>query len=294
MKNKLTFAIFIPLLVSGISINAQRFIEQKITNDDGRSIFVTFNKGTDAKNLALSDQGKFFSEILNLPAGSKVVKTESAKLFSDFSDEKYQLYHNGIKVEFANYILHYIKGNLVSMNGEVYDTNDTNIQPDLSEAVALKMATKYVGAKVLMNTTEHGKELGYQPKGELVLLPVKSSNGKFRLLLSYKFDIFSAEPFLRSHVYVDAKSGAVLLNDPIMKHAGENAHGAALNKICCYWSLRTQNARRVSIPFVLRKVHKRLYSGTKSIETTLVNGKYVLKDTTRGGGVNTLYQQQWK
>lgn len=284
MKNKLTFAIFIPLLVSGISINAQRFIEQKITNDDGRSIFVTFNKGTDAKNLALSDQGKFFSEILNLPAGSKLVKTESAKLFSDFSDEKYQLYHDGIKVEFANYVLHYIKGNLVSMNGEVYDTNDTNIQPDLSEAAALKIATKYVGAKVLMNTTEHGKELGYQPKGELVLLPVKSSNGKFRLLLSYKFDIFSAEPFLRSHVYVDAKSGAVLLNDLIMKHAGDNAHGITLGKKAFIGA--ENQAQKSFMPFVSGSAQT-LYSGTKTIETTLVNGKYVLKDATRGGGVNT-------
>ncbi|ASK28752.1 peptidase M4 [Chryseobacterium sp. T16E-39] len=285
MKNKLTFAIFIPLLVSGISLHAQRFIEQKITSNDGRSSFITFNSGTAAKDLALSDNKKFFSEVLNLPAGSEMVKTESAKLFSDFSDERYQLYHNGIKVEFANYILHYIKGNLVSMNGEMYDTGNVNTQPTVSESAALNTAIKSVGSKTLMSTTPYGKEIGYQPKGELVLIPVEASNGKYRLILSYKFDIFSAEPFVRSHIYVDAQSGAVLLNDPIMKHAGENAHGKELKNSASIGAENKTKENFASI-FVAGTAQTK-YSGTKSIETTLVNGKYTLRDNTRGGGVNT-------
>ena len=285
MKNKLIFAFFIPLLVSGISLQAQRYVEQKINSDDGRSSFIKFNSGTAAKDLVLSDNKKFFSELLNLPAGSEMIKTESAKLFSDFSDEKYQLYHNGIKVEFAKYILHYIKGNLVSMNGEMYDTDNVNTQPDVSESVALQKAIKYLGAKTLMTGTEHGKEIGYQPKGELVLIPVEASNGKYRLLLSYKFDIFSAEPFLRSHVYVDAKSGAIVLNDPIMKHAGENAHGKELSSIP---SIGAENRTKQDFAsFFVAGTAQTKYSGSKSIETTLLNNKYVLKDNTRGGGVNT-------
>lgn len=285
MKNKLIFAIFIPLLVSGISLNAQRFIEQRINSDDGRSSLIMFNSGTAAKDLALSDNGKFFSEVLGLSANSKMVKTESAKLFSDFSDERYQLYHEGIKVEFAKYILHYIKGNLVSMNGEMYDTSNVNTQPDVSESEALQKAIKHLGAKTLMTGTEHGKEMGYQPKGELVLIPVEAANKKYRLLLAYKFDIFSAEPFLRSHVYVDAKSGAVLLDDPIMKHAGENAHGKELSSIP---SIGAENhAKQDFVSLFVAGTAQTKYSGSKSIETTLVSGKYALKDNTRGGGVNT-------
>ncbi|NIF04446.1 T9SS type A sorting domain-containing protein [Chryseobacterium sp. Tr-659] len=285
MKNKLTLMIFVPLLVSGISLQAQKYVGQRINSEDGRSSLIIFNPGAAAKDVALSDNERFFSEVLNLPAGSKMVKTESAKLFSDFSDERYQLYHNGIKVEFARYTLHYIKGSLVSMNGEMYDTSDVNTQADVSESEALQKAMKYIGAKTLMTNTGYGREIGYQPKGELVLIPVEAANGKFRLLLSYKFDIFSAEPFLRSNVYVDAKSGAVLLNDPIMKHANENAHG---NEVHNHSVIGAENKSKEDFRsiFVAGSAETR-YSGTKSIETTLLNGKYVLRDNTRGGGVNT-------
>ncbi|SHE83670.1 M4 family metallopeptidase [Chryseobacterium sp. OV279] len=285
MKNKSILAILIPLLVSGVSLQAQKYVGQRINSEDGRSSLIIFNPGSAAKDVALSDSGKLFSEVLNLPAGSKMVKVSSAKLFSDFSDEKYQLYHDGIKVEYANYMLHYIKGNLVSMNGEVYDTNDLNTQPDVLESAALKTAMKYIGAKVLMTNTEYGREINYQPKGELVLLPVEASNGKYRLLLSYKFDIFSAEPFLRSHVYVDAKSGAVLLNDQIMKHAGEHSHGKGMTGISPVGP-ENQSKQDFASIFVAGSAQTK-YSGTKSIETTLVSGKYALKDNTRGGGVNT-------
>ncbi|PRB04144.1 peptidase M4 [Chryseobacterium sp. MYb7] len=285
MKNKLIFAIFVPLLLSGISLQAQRYVERKINSDDGRSSLIVFSPGTAAKDLALSDSEKFFSEILDLPAGSRMIKIKSAKLFSDFSDEKYQLYHNGIKVESANYMLHYIKGSLVSMNGEMYDTSDVNTKADVSESTALNTAIKYMGAKVLMSATEHGKDIGYQPKGELVLLPVRASDGKYRLLLSYKFDIFSAEPFLRSNIYVDAKSGAILLNDPIMKHAGENTHGKELKSLAIIGP--ENNPQQSSTSFLVTGNAQTRYSGTRSIETTLVNGKYVLKDNTRGGGINT-------
>lgn len=283
MKNKLTLMVFIPLLVSGITLQAQKYVEQRI--DEGNSSMIIFKPGTNARDLALSDNGKFFSDILNLPAGSKMVKIKSAKLFSDFSDEKYQLYHNGIKVEFANYILHYVKGNLVSMNGEFYDTSNLNVQANVQEAAALSTAMKYIGAKVLMTNTEYGREINYQPKGELVLLPVKTLDGKYKLSLSYKFDIFSAEPFLRSNVYVDAKSGAILLNDPIMKHVGENAHGKA-PKNAHVFGPENKPEENFKAMFVTGNAETK-YSGTKSIETTLVNGKYALKDNTRGGGINT-------
>lgn len=282
MKNKSILAILIPLLISGITVQAQKYVGQRVNSDDGRSSFITFNSGTAAKSLALSDSGKFFFEVLNLPAGSKMVKTESAKLFSDFSDERYQLYHDGIKVEYARYTLHFIKGNLVSMNGEMYDTGNVNTQAEVSESAALETAVKSVGAKVLMPET---KETGYEKKGELVLVPVEAANGKFRLLLAYKFDIYSAEPFLRFHVYVDAKSGNVLLKDPIMKHAGEHAHGKGLESHALIGAENKPEADRISL-FVPGNAQTK-YSGTKSIETTLLNGSYVLKDNTRGGGVNT-------
>ncbi|SEW26366.1 Por secretion system C-terminal sorting domain-containing protein [Chryseobacterium wanjuense] len=285
MKNKLIFAIFIPLLVSGVCVNAQRFIDQRITIENGRSSLITFKPGSAAKDLAASDNEKFFSEIFSLPLGSKMVKTKSAKLFSDFADEKYQLYHNGLKVEFANYTLHYIKGNLVSMNGEMYDTSDVNTQPDITESEALNNAVKYAGVKVLMSKTQHGKEIGYQPKGELLLIPVQTAGDHYRLLLSYKFDVFSAEPFLRSYIYVDAKSGEILLDNPIMKHAGDHAHEKELENLPM---IGAENQPKQDLPsiFITGNASTR-YSGLKSIETSLVNNKYVLKDDTRGGGVNT-------
>lgn len=45
MKNKLTFVFLIPLLVSGISLQAQRYIEQRINSDDGRSHLLSLMPG---------------------------------------------------------------------------------------------------------------------------------------------------------------------------------------------------------------------------------------------------------
>lgn len=284
MKNKLIFAITLPIVLCGISLSAQNYIEQRINSADGRSSLIVFNKGQSARNRLSADTDHFFSEILQLPAGSKMIKSESAKLFSDFSDEKYQLYHNGIKVEFARYSLHFIKGQLISMNGEIYDTSDVNTETHISEAAAKSIAIKFLGSQKLMSYEEEGKQKSSQQKGELVLLPVEAANGKFRLLLSYKFDVFSAEPFLRSNVYVDAQSGAVLLNDPIMKHAGEDAHSKQNHIVGPHSDTPSQGEELAA--FVAGSAQTR-YSGTKTIETTLLNGKYVLRDNTRGGGVNT-------
>ena len=67
-------------------------------------------------------------------------KSETDKL--GFSHEKFQLFHQGIKVEFSTYTLHSKSGKLESMSGEFYQLENVNTRPVLSKQQAFNSALK--------------------------------------------------------------------------------------------------------------------------------------------------------
>ena len=197
--------------------------------------------------------------------------------------ERFQQYYKGIRVEHGQFTAFTRKGLLISLNGEFYDLRNLDTRPVLTEKQALELAFKSIGASEYVyeyvNKFRNGinapkiadklNELydNYQPKGELVIVD-DYSTPESDPALAYKFNIYASEPLSRDWVYVNAQSGKIMLKDAIIKHAGA-----------------TVNTR---------------YSGQQTIQTTartglnpspqylLDFGYYVLRDQTRGGGVNTL------
>ena len=174
------------------------------------------------------------------------------------------------------------------MNGEIFRDGKASSNPGISADAAFLSAVKSVGAQSYMwEDAAYISENDYKkPVGELVYLPVSDGINSYRLKLAYKFDIYAAQPISRAYIYVDATSGNILAVDAIMKHAKqENVIPTASSPQISVVAFATATT---NFQTLVTGTADTRYSGTQNIETTFAgSGKYILNDTTRGGGVRT-------
>jgi len=100
----------------------------------------------------------------------------------------------------------------------------------------------------------------YYPQGELVIVRNELTHkaaDKNKSVLAWKFNIYAQEPVSRAYIYVDARTGEIVLQDDIIKHTGATGTFATA------------------------------YSGTRSINDGTTTGGYFLRETTRGQGIET-------
>jgi bacillolysin len=283
MKNKLLQkgCFLILLSFSAFTISAQegdKNVLKKTTNEKGIPTLITFNSKSTYKT---GDYQQLFKDQLGIKDNSNFAKIKSETDKIGVSHEKFQLYHNGIKVEFATYTLHSSAGKINSMNGEYYKTDLLNAIPTLSKDQAFAKALQQIGAqKYLWETPDDAKMFNYKkPVGELVWLPIlngDTSNTKDTpLRLAYKFDVYATQPVSRGDIYIDAITGETLFYNAIIKHLGEFSHGKK--------EIGAQNQKKM---IVAANADTR-YSGSQTIQTTLSGANYILADATRGNGINT-------
>ncbi|MBF4517094.1 M4 family metallopeptidase [Flavobacterium sp. ANB] len=290
MKKKLpkilaTAAVFTFSLTSFAQVTSDKQVSQKSVSENGQPSLITFNEKSTYKG---SDSQKVFKEQLGLKDTQTFtkVKTESDK--QGYTHEKFQLYEQGIKVEFANYTLHSKDGKIVSMNGEYYNIENVKTVPALSEQDAFNKALSYTRAtEYLWEKPQDAIEMGYEkPKGELVLLPDMEQQGEKRttdkIRLAYKFDIYATKPLSRGDLYIDAQTGKALFYNATIKHLNDNVHAKKSSSL----GNATKETSTSKMAIVAANAATR-YSGTQTIQTTLSGSSYILSDTSRGLGVQT-------
>ncbi|TRX32042.1 T9SS type A sorting domain-containing protein [Flavobacterium sp. ZT3R18] len=287
MKKKLQKIIAVTFVASMFSVSAfaqktDKGISQKNVSENGTPVLITFNEKSTYKG---SDYKKVLKDQLNLDESQSFSKIRTELDTKGFTHEKFQLYQQGIKVEFATYTLHSKGDKLTSMNGEFYTIKNVKTTASISAQDALNIAISQIGAKeYLWDNPQEALQMGYQkPKGELVLLPAMEEQGQKRtsdkVRLAYKFDIYATNPVSRGDLYIDANTGAVLFYNATIKHLGEYSHGNS--------KATTQKTNPNSkMAFVTANAATR-YSGTQSIQTLLSGSSYILSDNTRGNGVQT-------
>ena len=165
-----------------------------------------------------------------------------------FSHEKYQIYYKNLPVEGAVYSVHSKNGKVNSANGEYILGQNIETIPLLNEQQAFEHAIKYVHAEKYKWESENTE----RPKGELTILPVDSL-----YVLSYKFDIYAINPLSRQYIFVNANTGEII---------------KTFNRI--------QDSDAVGTA-------KTMYNGTVSITTDYYNSSYRLRESGRGGGIET-------
>ncbi|WP_264535568.1 M4 family metallopeptidase [Flavobacterium sp. N1736] len=288
MKKKLpgfiTTAVVFTFTLSSFA-QTDKQVNQKSVSENGQPSLITFNEKSTYKG---SDSQKVFKEQLGLKETQSFAKIKTVSDKQGYTHEKFQLYEQGIKVEFANYTLHSKDGKLISMNGEFYNIENVKITPSLSAAEAFNKALSYTHAtEYLWEKPQDAAAMDYEkPKGELVLLPAMEEQGEKRttdkVRLAYKFDIYATKPLSRGDLYIDAETGKALFYNATIKHAGENIHGKS-NAIL---NTTEKNAAASKMAIVAANAATR-YSGTQTIQTTLSGSSYILLDGTRGLGIQT-------
>ena len=189
--------------------------------------------------------------------------------------EHFQQFYKGLKVEFGVIITHSINNEVFMINGEVYNASTLNTTPTVSAEQAFNIIlNSKSNAQYLWDSPEDALAMNYKkPTGELLILPNIKTGA---INLAYKFDVYSIQPLARDEIYIDAQNGAILYSNPIIKHVHNNAKENSSKETTQVTSSVTGTASTK-------------YSGSRSIKTTLdgASNKYVLKDDTRGGGIQT-------
>ncbi len=244
---------------------------EKVLAVDGSPALVTFHG--EGKRYGVEEAPKALREQLALSQDEQMVRIKVETDALGFTHEKYQQYYRGVKVEHAVYSAHAKAGVIESLSGTIRHLGQLDVTPKISASVALEQALSFVGAKEYMwqipqeeaglKQQQNNPAATYKPQGELVLVADAASreSKKPKLVLAWKFDIYAHEPLSRAYLYVDAQTGAVVLQDAIMKD--------------------------IAAPFATK------YSGNRTVETDVnPGGGYRLRDMTRGNGIITLNSQR--
>ncbi len=181
--------------------------------------------------------------------------------------QKYQQYYKGLKINGAEYIVHYsLDGTIGSINGNYYPIAQLNEITQLSESAALSYALSAINAdEYLWNNAESEQWLKnetndatatFYPEGELLIQPIAGSDA-IDYKLAYQFNIVTSQPFSSFVVMIDAINGNII------------------NKYTTFSSGAGDACTR--------------YSDTVAISTALntSTNNYELRDTIRGGGIVT-------
>lgn len=275
MKNNYFKIIGLSLLLTSVTF-AQK--NEKYNGDTAFQKTLTL-EGFSTKENAI----KKFLNLYNLDNLNTFESKKSTSDEAGFTHQRFQQFYKGIKVEFGTLITHTKDGNVVSINGELYNATGLNLNPNLSKAEALLKATSFVNASTyLWEDKESAETMNYKkPEGELVIFPLIN---KGQVKLAYKFDIYAKMPLSRDEIFVDATSGEILFKNPIIKHLTHlvsdyeiEQNAKKMEKI----ALNQENA--LFTPFVAGTAATR-YSGTRSIETKSVGSNFILVEDVRGNG----------
>lgn len=191
--------------------------------------------------------------------------------------EHFQQFYKGLKIEFGLIIAHSLNNEVYLINGEVYNASSVCINPAISAEQAFNVIlNSKSNTQYLWDSPEDALAMNYKkPTGELLILPNIKTGA---INLAYKFDVYSTKPIARDEIYVDAQNGTILYSNPIIKHAKDINNNKIINK-----------ENNIVSSSVTGTANNTKYSGSRSIKTTFdaASSKYILKDDTRGGGIQT-------
>ncbi len=195
-----------------------------VTNENQASILFSKEKG-----LPGNQPADWLTSQLALRKGVDILSRDGLTNTGSVTVEKLHQYYKGIKVEHGVINSTAINGKVSMMQMEYYSINDTfRTTAVLSEKAALQKAIDFTGAQVYAWTGYTGTDSEYmKPHGELVIVSTYKQPGE--VCLAYKFNVYALQPVSRALVYVNAWDGTVVLNDPIIKHVGNNRFKTTAN-----------------------------------------------------------------
>ena len=269
MMNKYSAATLLALGSLAAQAQDAARIQTKVVGDDNQPVLVQFNAAGKAAYRGV-DAAQVLRQHLALAPADELRATTAETDQLGFTHQKFAQYYQGVRVEHAAYTAHLRAGTVEGISGDFERLAGLNTAPALSAAAALKYALAHVGAQTYMwqdageeaalKHDAHNPAATYYPQGELVIVRRQATAGEALGLpvLAWKFNVYAQEPVSRAYLYVDARTGQVVLQDDIIKHAGATGSFATA------------------------------YSGTRSFADGTTTGGFFLREgTTRGLGIET-------
>ncbi|MBK8413113.1 MAG: M4 family metallopeptidase [Bacteroidetes bacterium] len=147
---------------------------------------------------------------------------------------RFQQYHKGLKIVGAETILHHNGLYLKSMNGDIAENLNLNIQPAISSESGLQLSKDALNAVAYvwenpeiaakLSNMSNGEKNFEKPDGELVICR-KNWNAEFtadNLILAYRFRMMVLPVDQSKDVYVDAITGDVIKQIPLATNCNNN------------------------------------------------------------------------
>ena len=265
MKKNTTLLLTLSLFFVLFKTQSQQIDTLNIKrNDQGIITFLKFNPN---KERTMASGNFFLKKVLKLEQKEDFLLQKEKTDKYGITHQRYQQYYNGIKVEGAEYLVHGKNRIVETINGDYRKVGIMSTSPKLAEQQALEKARAYVNAKIykwedeameqLLKKNTGNPNATYYPTGELIIVKDVIKD-KGNLKLAWKFTISSLSPNNEQLIYIDAGTGDVIGDTPLLVDA--NTPGTA----------------------------ETLYSGTKSITTDSYTSGFRLRENKNGVNIQTL------
>ena len=222
--------------------------------ESNHSYFVKFAIKPSAKNSV-----EMMTQVLELRQADKLELAKETQDGLGFTHRRYQQYFQGLEVFGGQILTHEKDGFIQTVNGQFYSNLQLDITPSVTEQVAISRAMQHIGAEQWQ--WQSGNEAYYsqmtdggslQPTAMLMLAPLSGNFTTDAYRLVYKININAQKPYGVYDVFVDAKTGSIILK--VDKIATGDVTGSA----------------------------QTLYSGTKTITMDDTGNGYRLRESGRG------------
>ncbi|MEO0896870.1 MAG: M4 family metallopeptidase [Bacteroidota bacterium] len=240
MKFSLRFWVFFAVMGSLFSLNGQNIspLLSQIATSESSSGWIFIKPEV---NLKSQDLITTYKAALGLSQYDEflLVRSETDEL--GFRHDRYQLFHQGIKVEYGELIIHSQYNRVVKANGEWLSILGVNTHATITPEEAFQAAIQHLGAldyswnyphmEILVKQITKDPAATLYPTPELMVTDSDFKFDDYKPTLAYKLDVHSMSPVEKKEVYVDAQTGKVLkvLDDLHThdKHSHDNVEGTA-------------------------------------------------------------------
>ena len=181
-----------------------------------------------ATKTTATDFFAVYNKEMGLTLHDEMRKQYSRNVNSRQQHIKYQQFHQDIPVYGSAYHLHIEDGKVQSANGFYLPKIDVNTVPQVSEEDAVAIAIQEMNAEIYSWEDPSFKEhetFGKKPIAELQIVGNKYPETSENYSLVYVVEVYSVEPLDKRQYFVDALSGNILFNLPLLKHVSVPATG---------------------------------------------------------------------
>ncbi len=267
-------AICIALFFSP-NLSAQNYLKQAqfVEQATSPNLVPTHIQFDLSKAPVFSNKPNEINQFLSLSNKATAILMRSETDDLGFTHYRYQQTLRGYPINEAVFIAHVQNDKLLVANGfwlndAALEAIDNKVLEKISEKTAFKAALKHIKAKLYkwqvpeeeenLKLETGDKAATYLPKGEKVFVKFTDEWHTEGVRLAWRFNVYAQEPLSRRLIYMDAETGRVLFEN-------QEIHEVDV--------IGTANTA---------------YSGVKNITSSGSGTTYLLRETTRGKGINTM------